>query len=42
MLWQVFQFLKLKKKIQLMNEKYFLDFFLQKKKTKFDRNALIK
>ena len=38
-----FSIFKIKKKNQLMNEKYFLDLFFtqKKKKTKFDGNALI-
>ena len=47
MLWLIFQFYKFffiffkLKKIQLMIEKYFLDFFFQKILTKVNENALI-
>ena len=47
MLWVIFQFYKFffksfkLKKIQLMIEKYFPDFFFQKILTKVNRNALI-
>ena len=47
MLWLIFQFFNIflknfkLKKIQLMIEGYFLDFFFQKILAKFDGNALI-
>ena len=48
MLWLIFQFYKFLfklfkvKKIQLMIEKYFLDFFFQKILTKINEKTLIK